>query len=320
MPALPAWHSLEDLDHDASATIDLSGDLVQARAAFDAFLTSIPTPVDVTTSVTRLDGIPVIDVGIEGAVGRPCCSTGTAAPMSWAPPPHRSGSRPRSRVRVRPVRLWSTTGSRLSTRPPQALEDAVAACTALLDSGVRSGQVVVVGESAGGGLALALEISLRDRGLPLPGGAVVFARAEWTRRCPGGSFVAPAALDPVLLLLHWPCLRDATPQTSQTRSSVHSSPTCRGFRSCWYRSARPRSCSTTLPPSRREPERPTSPSPSRWSPAATQVSQNQHGSLPAADAALARAGAFVQRIRQHPAGMSSHEAREKSRPALPSLG
>jgi acetyl esterase/lipase len=53
---------------------------------------------------------------------------------------------------------------------PHALEDALAAYRALLDTGVSADQVALAGESAGGGLALALALALRDAGDPLPAG------------------------------------------------------------------------------------------------------------------------------------------------------
>jgi acetyl esterase/lipase len=56
---------------------------------------------------------------------------------------------------------------------PAALEDALAAYVALLDSGVSPTRLVVAGDSAGGGLTLSLLVALRDRGLPLPAGALL---------------------------------------------------------------------------------------------------------------------------------------------------
>ena len=47
---------------------------------------------------------------------------------------------------------------------PAALEDALAAFGALLDRGVSASEIVVAGDSAGGNLALALQLALRDRG------------------------------------------------------------------------------------------------------------------------------------------------------------
>jgi acetyl esterase/lipase len=56
---------------------------------------------------------------------------------------------------------------------PAALDDAVAAYSALLDSGIAGARLVVAGDSAGGGLAASLLVALRDRGLPPPAGAVL---------------------------------------------------------------------------------------------------------------------------------------------------
>ena len=56
---------------------------------------------------------------------------------------------------------------------PAAIDDAVAVYTWLIeDAGIDPGRVVVSGDSAGGGIAMALLVSLRDRAMPLPAGAV----------------------------------------------------------------------------------------------------------------------------------------------------
>ena len=55
---------------------------------------------------------------------------------------------------------------------PAALQDCQAAYEWLLSTGVRPEKVVVAGDSAGGNLALALLVTLRDQGIPLPAGAV----------------------------------------------------------------------------------------------------------------------------------------------------
>jgi acetyl esterase/lipase len=51
---------------------------------------------------------------------------------------------------------------------PAAVDDALAAYRALLDSGLPPERVVVAGDSAGGGLALALGLRARAAGVPLP--------------------------------------------------------------------------------------------------------------------------------------------------------
>ncbi len=56
---------------------------------------------------------------------------------------------------------------------PAAVEDAVAAYGWMLDRGAAPEQVRITGDSAGGGLVLSVLLTLKQRGLPLPGGAVL---------------------------------------------------------------------------------------------------------------------------------------------------
>ncbi|GAB7539304.1 alpha/beta hydrolase [Burkholderia sp. 3C] len=79
---------------------------------------------------------------------------------------------------------------------PAAHDDALAAYTALLDSGIDPASIVVAGDSAGGGLALALLVALRDRGAPLPAGAVLFS--PWTDlAATGATLVTNDGADPM---------------------------------------------------------------------------------------------------------------------------
>lgn len=63
-------------------------------------------------------------------------------------------------------------------RFPAAVEDAVAGYRWLLDQGVDPQEIVIGGDSAGGGLAIATMVALRDAGEPLPRAA--FALSPWT--------------------------------------------------------------------------------------------------------------------------------------------
>ena len=58
---------------------------------------------------------------------------------------------------------------------PAALDDAITAYRSLLGTGMSPDSIVVSGDSAGGGLALALLLSLVELGLPMPAGAVLFS-------------------------------------------------------------------------------------------------------------------------------------------------
>jgi acetyl esterase/lipase len=56
---------------------------------------------------------------------------------------------------------------------PAAVQDAVNAYLWLRDTGGDEGKVVVAGDSSAGGLIMSLLLALRERGLPLPAGAVL---------------------------------------------------------------------------------------------------------------------------------------------------
>jgi acetyl esterase/lipase len=80
---------------------------------------------------------------------------------------------------------------------PAALDDAFAACRWLLRGKADPRRTVVMGDSAGGGLALALLLRLRDGGHPLPAAAV--ALSPWTDLAlTSASLVRNAGSDPML--------------------------------------------------------------------------------------------------------------------------
>lgn len=61
---------------------------------------------------------------------------------------------------------------------PAALDDALAVFRHLRREGIEPGRIVLAGDSAGGGLSLALALRLKDMGEPLPGGMVCLS--PWT--------------------------------------------------------------------------------------------------------------------------------------------
>lgn len=63
-------------------------------------------------------------------------------------------------------------------RFPAAVDDALAAYRRLLAQGAEPHKLIVAGDSAGGGLTLALLVALRDAGEPLPAAAVCLS--PWT--------------------------------------------------------------------------------------------------------------------------------------------
>jgi monoterpene epsilon-lactone hydrolase len=80
---------------------------------------------------------------------------------------------------------------------PAALEDALAAYRWLLAQGFPPSGVVLAGDSAGGNLAAAAVLKIRDEGLPMPGGLLLIS--PWLDLTQSGdSYVARASHDPIL--------------------------------------------------------------------------------------------------------------------------
>ncbi len=80
---------------------------------------------------------------------------------------------------------------------PAALDDAVASYRWLLETGLKPQRIVVGGDSAGGGLALATLQALKEASLPQPAGAVLFS--PWTDLSGSGDSVKTRAkADPMV--------------------------------------------------------------------------------------------------------------------------
>lgn len=179
------------------APLDLGGEVDQQRAIFEQMMAAIPIPEDVTTSTDTLGGVPVISVDVEGAdsdavifylhggayaIGTAASSVGLASDLA-----RRAGTK------------LVTVDYRLAPEHPYpaAIDDAVAAYRGLLDAGVPASRIAIAGESAGGGLAAATLIALRDAGVPLPVAAVLMSPwADLTLS--GPSLSTKAELDPAL--------------------------------------------------------------------------------------------------------------------------
>jgi epsilon-lactone hydrolase len=80
---------------------------------------------------------------------------------------------------------------------PAALDDALAAYRFLQSSGIRPDHIGAAGESAGGGLVIAMLMKLRDAGADLP--ACVWCSSPWVDlEMSGATMTTKAAVDPLI--------------------------------------------------------------------------------------------------------------------------
>lgn len=191
---------LRDLWGDSLATqggdvLDLGGDLTVQRGLFADTMAAIPPPEDVRTEDIVLGEVPAVTISIDGID-----PSGTILYLHGGA--YALGSARQS------VRLASELARRSGTRAisvdyplapehphPAAVDAAVAAYQALLDGGTRAEEIVFVGESSGGGLALAaIRTALATR-LPRP--AAAYVASPWADlTTTGPSMTTKADVDP----------------------------------------------------------------------------------------------------------------------------
>jgi acetyl esterase/lipase len=178
---------------------DLTQPADVARRQFEDMLATLPAPEGIDFERSTLAGVPAIWSRSQGASeGRVLLylhGGGYVIGDAWA---YRS--------------LWSGLASRAGVlgvgldyrlapeHPfPAAVEDAVAAYGAILDSGRPPGSIVLAGDSAGGGLAVATLLEARRRGLPMPAAALLIS--PWADLSHSGASIAEKAdEDPSLTL------------------------------------------------------------------------------------------------------------------------
>jgi epsilon-lactone hydrolase len=157
------------------APLDLNSDLASLRSGFEEVMRHVPIADDVQRAAIDLGGVGAVEVSIDGVdpsnvilyfhggvyvIG----SAGASVPLA-------SDLARRAKTKVVSVDY------RLAPEHPYpaAVEDARTAYEGLLSQGVEPGSIALSGESAGGGLAVALLLAIRDAGLPMPSSAFLMS-------------------------------------------------------------------------------------------------------------------------------------------------
>jgi epsilon-lactone hydrolase len=172
-------------------------DVFEQRRLLRELLSAQPLPPEVTVTDGELAGVPTAEVTVGGVearhvvlyfhggvyvMGDAALAAGLAAQIA-------------QRTQAKAI----SVDYRLAPEHPYpaAVDDALASYKGLLDAGTAPSDIVLAGESAGGGLAVATLVNARDQGLPLPAGAYAMSPyADLTLA--GASIETKGALDPLL--------------------------------------------------------------------------------------------------------------------------
>jgi acetyl esterase/lipase len=152
-------------------TIPADTSIDEQRRLLRELLSAQPLPPDLTVTAATLGGVPTAEVTVDGVeprhtvlyfhggvyvLGDAALSADLAAQVG-----RRTSAKAISvDYRLAPEHPY-----------PAAVDDALAAYEALLQSGTDPADIIFAGESAGGGLAVVTLVNARDRGLPLPAAA-----------------------------------------------------------------------------------------------------------------------------------------------------
>ncbi len=177
--------------------LDTSADVPTLRAAFSELMARVPVPPDVQQDPVEIGGVRGIEVTTQGdhAENVILYFHGGVYVIGYA-----AATVPLVGDLVRRTRIKAITlDYRLAPEHPfpAAVEDARAAYEGLLAQGIAPGQIALVGESAGAGLAVALLLALRDTGVPLPScGYLMSPYVDLTLS--GETLAAKQEVDPLL--------------------------------------------------------------------------------------------------------------------------
>jgi acetyl esterase/lipase len=177
--------------------LDTGGDVQTLRAAFNELMARVPVAPDIQQHPVEIRGVDGVEVTIEGNAaenvilyfhgGVYVIGTALATVPLVGDLIRRTGTKA------------ITLDYRLAPEHPYpaAVEDARAAYEGLLAQGIAPAHIALAGESAGGGLAVATLLALREAGTPLPSCAFLMSPyADLTLS--GETLAEKQALDPVL--------------------------------------------------------------------------------------------------------------------------
>lgn len=149
------------------------------RAAMDSMM-RLPMLRPVAYAPDRVGGVPALWIGEPDPSGRVILYLHGGGYCTGSPRTHLALSG--EIARIAHARVLAPDYRLAPEAPfPAAVEDAWAAYWGLLAQGIDPYRIVVMGDSAGGGLTVALLLALRDAGMPLPAAGVCLS--PWLDLC-----------------------------------------------------------------------------------------------------------------------------------------
>jgi monoterpene epsilon-lactone hydrolase len=147
----------------------------EQRQQLRALVSAQPLPAEVNVTAAELGGVPTAEITVDGVESRHIVLYfhGGVYVIGDAFLAAELASQVARRAEAKAI----SVDYRLAPEHPYpaAVDDALAAYQALLDSGIAPSDIVFAGESAGGGLVIATLVNAGACGLPMPAAAFVMS-------------------------------------------------------------------------------------------------------------------------------------------------
>ncbi len=151
---------------------------LELRERMDSMTGSMPGPDGVTFEAVEVSGVAALWVRPDGAVSDAALLYFHGGGYVLGSPETHRNITAQLAQRLGCAVLSVHYGLAPERPHPAAVDDATAAYRWLLAHGFIPGRIAIAGDSAGGGLTLALLLKLRDEGVPLPAAAAPIS--PWT--------------------------------------------------------------------------------------------------------------------------------------------
>lgn len=172
-------------------------DIAAQRRAYDAYSENDPLPDMATMSDIDLGGVSCLGLLPKGCSGDHVIFWIHGGGFTMGSSRSHKGLAAQVAATAKVAAIVPDYRLAPEHRHPAALEDVVIAYRAVLAEGVLPSQIILAGDSAGGGLAVAAALKLKEQGVAMPAGMILLS--PWVDLANRGwSHSAKATRDPFL--------------------------------------------------------------------------------------------------------------------------
>jgi epsilon-lactone hydrolase len=172
-------------------------DIAAQRRAYDAYSENDPLPEMATMSEIDLGGVSCLGLLPKGCSGDHVILWIHGGGFTMGSSRSHKGVASQVAAAAKVAAIVPDYRLAPENRHPAALEDIIIAYRAILAEGVKPGHIILAGDSAGGGLAVAAALKLKEQGVALPAGMILLS--PWVDLANRGwSHTSKAQRDPFL--------------------------------------------------------------------------------------------------------------------------